>query len=367
MKLTNVMAQTSMENTTTSSLSGNVRDFSLSSATIDEPTNDEYYWYFTDWAKYLGYYQEIPELQSAVNGLAVWTAGRGYFTDIQSKIILEHIRGIGVDSFDEILQNLIITKKINGDSFAEIIRDPDTQILINLKPLNPASIRIVYGKNGLIKRYDEINPLNSKEVYRKLKTNQVFHLCNSRIANSVHGISSVQACKWVIDSKQEAMRDWRRILHRSTIRVLEVDAEDTETFNKLKTQYADAIKNGEVLILPKGNAEIKDYTAPPVETFLTWIRYLDNFFYEALNVPRAVTGGSNEYSEAGSKVGYLSWEQVYITEQRILEQDIWNQLNIRITFDRPVSLKEQEQGDESANGQLNFQPNETTTGVSRSE
>jgi hypothetical protein len=361
------MGKLDYNTSSTTALNNNLADFSLNQANIDEATQDEYYWYFSDWNKYLGYYQEIPELQAAVNGLAVWTAGRGYFTDVSSQIILEHIEGIGVDSFDEILQNLIITKKINGDAFAEIIRDPDTNTLINLKPLNPASIRVVYGKNGLIKRYDEINPSNNKEVYRKLKRNQVLHLCNSRIANSVHGVSSVQACKWVIDSKQEAMRDWRRILHRSTIRVLEVDTDDTTKLTTIRTQYAEAIKNGEVLILPKDNAEFKDLTAPNPETFLSWIRYLDNFFYEALSVPRAITGGSNEYTEAGSKVGYLSWEQVYITEQRILEQDLWNQLNIRIKLDRPVSLKEQEQSDEAANGQLNMQPNEATTGVTRTE
>ena len=47
--------------------------------------------------------------------------------------------------------NLI--KKVNGDSYAEIIRNnEDGGILLNLKPLDPSKITIVYDNKGMICR-----------------------------------------------------------------------------------------------------------------------------------------------------------------------------------------------------------------------
>jgi hypothetical protein len=361
------MANLDFNRTTTTALNSAIQDFTITNQILDESGGDEYSYVNPDWTQYLGYYKQIPELKQAVDSLAVWTAGKGYITDSRTKVILEHIQGWGEDTFDSILMALIVVKKINGDAFAEIIRDPDTDTIINLKPLNPSNMRIIVNRKGIIIRYEEIDA-KSKKTIRKYKKNEIFHLCNSRIANEIHGTSVIEACKWVIDAKQEAMADWRRILHRSTIRVLEVDTEDTTKLLQIRNQYAEAIKNGEVLVLPKNNSTFADYTAPPAQVFLEWIRYLDNFFYQALGIPKIIVGGAQEYTEASSKVGYLTFEQVYAVEQRLLEQDIWNQLYLRVEFERPVSLKEDMINSEAANtGQVGFQPNEVTAQVGRVE
>ena len=164
------------------------------------------------------------------------------------------------------------------------------------------------------------------------------------------------------------MADKRIILHRSTIRIIEVDADDSTRLSTLKTQYAEAIKNGEVLLVPKDNVSFPN--VPPISTaeHSEWIRYLENFFYQAVGVPKIILGGSQEFTEASSKIGYLTFEQPYMTEQRLLEQDIFLQLGLTITFNRPVSLKEAVQESEAANtGQVGFQQNEMMTGVTRNE
>jgi hypothetical protein len=359
------MALISSSNTTTTSLTSQVANFSVSTQSVDEAGTKETIWNNPNWDKYYTYYITIPQLKQSVDGITRWTAGRGYETDIGTQIILEHIEGWGEDTFDAILQNLLAVKKINGDAYAEIIRDEDTATLINLKVLNPQRVDVVVNDKGLIKEY---RYRQADGRYIKFPRNKVFHISESRIANNIHGQSVIEAVKWIIDAKQEAMSDWRRILHRSTIRVMEVDAEDTETFNKLKAQYAEAIKNGEVLILPKDNAEIKDYTAPPAEVFLNWIRYLDSIFYESVGVPKIIVGGSQEYTQADSKIGYLTFEQTYATEQKLLEQDLWNQLQIRLTFNRPISLKDKVVNDDAANTtQTGFQDNDTNSDVTRTE
>jgi len=364
------MPETNLSNSTTSSMNSSVTNFSVSPRTIDEAQISEQKWYNPFWSKYLGYYKAIPELKQAVDSLAMWTAGKGYTADNRTKAILEHISGWGEDSFDSIMQNLLVTKKINGDAFAErIVADDADKTLINLKPLNPSRIRTVVDPKGIIVRYEEWNPAGNQPI-RNFKPDEIFHIVNNRIANEIHGVSVVESCQWVIDARNEAMSDWRRILHRSSIRVMYVDIDDTSKLTVIKTQYADAIKNGEVLILPvkKGDAELVDYSAPPLEAFLGWIRYLENFFYQAVGVPKVILGGSQEFTEASSKVGYLTFEQVYATEQRLLEQDLWNQLAIKITFERPVSLKEDVLTSEAANtGQVGFQPNEVNASMTKNE
>jgi hypothetical protein len=55
-----------------------------------------------------------------------------------------------------------------------------------------------------------------------------------------------------------------------------------------------------------------------------------------------------------------------MAEQTELENDLWNQLYLRLEFERPVSLKESIQDSEAANtGQLNMQPKDMAAGMGR--
>jgi len=314
------------------------------------------------WSQQLGYYKKIPELQKAIQALAIWTAGKGFTADDKTEIMLEGIKGWGEDDFIDILKNMIITKKIGGDAFAEIIRDLNGT-LINLKPLDPASIVVIVDDRGIIKRYEQVS--KNKNPNKKFKPSEIFHLCNDRIADEIHGTSIIDACEWVILARNEAMEDWKRVLHRNVVpvRIIEVDSDDTAKIAALKKQYEDVIKKGEVIVIPKGNVEIKD-SNPVLQDSITWIQYLENFFYQAVGVPRVIATSEN-YTESGSKVGFLTFEPVYTAEQFSLEKDLWNQLAIKITFNRPPSLGGDLQRDEAkdAGQQTAFQPNDTTAGV----
>lgn len=352
------MPRTNLQNTTYSDMSNTVDDYSVDSMTIDESQTKEFKYNNPDWNEYLGYYKQIPELKKSVDALAMWTAGKGWVANARDSAVLNRLRGWGEDTFDSIMQNMIIVKKINGDAYAEIIRSEDNALL-NLKPLNPSRVRIVCNEKGIIIRYEEYDPVTRKAL-RNFKPNQIFHICNDRVANEIHGVSVIEACKWIIDARNEAMVDWRRILHRSSIRVLEVDADDSTTLSTLKSQYAEAINNGELLILPKQEAGgFQDLQTPPLQPFIDWIRYLEDNFYKAVGVPKIILGGAQDYVEASSKVGYLTFEQCYMSEQRLLEQDITAQLGLRVLFNRPTSLKDNVQSSEAANtGQVGIQPKE---------
>jgi len=363
------MTDTELANLTTTQMKTGVPNYSVAAKVLDEATGEgETYWTNPNWTTYLGYLKTIPEYRQAVRSLAIWTCGKGWTTQsTRDKIILEHITGWGEDSFDSIMQDMIVVKKTNGDAYAEIIRgDNKDKTLINLQKLNPSRVRIVQEPNGLILRYDV---LNSKGEYKPFKVSKIFHICNDRIANENHGISVLESCKWIIDFKNELLSDIRRLMHRSSVRIIYVDLDNTTKLGTIRTEYKEAIKNGEVLILPgkKGqDFEVEQIEAPDTSRWLALINYVDNYFYEVLGVPKIITGGVQGTTEANAKVGYMTFEQPYMTEQRLLEQDIWNQLGIRITFNRPVSLKDEMQSNEAANtGQVGFQPNDAQVGMTR--
>ena len=350
---------------TTTQMDAGVPDYSVSHKIIDEAGQQrETYWYNSKWSEYLGDYKQTPEFKETIKALARWTVGKGFETDNSTQVLLDGITGWGEDSFQAIMTNMLIVKKVNGDSFSEIMRS-DSGSLINIKPLNPANVRTVVNPKGLIIRYD----IWQKGKWTSIETSKILHLSNDRIANEIHGISALEACKWVLDARNEAMRDWRRISHRSTIRVMYVDFDDATRLNLVRTQYKEAIENGEVLLIPakKGEAELEDITTPPIQPFIEWIRYLEGFIYQALGVPKAIANTA-DFTEAASKVGYMTFEPVYTEEQTLLEQDLWNQLAIKIKFNRPPSLSGVMQEDEEKNtGQVGFQPSETTATAGRVE
>ena len=360
--------ETDVTNTTTTQLDAGVPDVLVSQKAIDEASSlKETWWTNPFWTRNLGYFKQIPEFKEPLRALARWTVGKGFVTDNRTQVITDNIIGWGEDSFQSILTDMIIVKKVNGDSFAEIIRSEDGTLL-NLKKLNPSQVRIVVSPKGIIKRYDEMDA-KRQNVLRPILTQNMLHLCNDRMANEIHGTSAIDACKWELDAKKEASEDWRRISHRSTIRVMYIDADDDTRLGVVREQYKEAIKNGEVLIIPakKGEAELQDITVPPIQPFIEWIRYLDTRIYQSLGVPKIIADTS-DFTEAASKVGYMTFEPVYVEEQTLLEQDLWNQLAIRVKFNRPPSLSGVVQEDEQKNtGQTGIQQNEVEVTPQRTE
>lgn len=358
------MGNLDITNARTADLSG-VSNFEVSPQQTDGVGNQkETYYDNPNFTTYFGYYKSIPELKKAIDALAMWVLGKGYTTDKGTEIKLSYIDGWGEDTFKSILWNMLVIKKINGDAFAEIIRDPETGKLINLKPLDPASMRIVVNRNGRIMRYEQRAKTKDGSP-TKYSVNQILHISNDRVADEIHGTSVIEACKWVIDARNEAMADWRRIAHRATIRVLYIEEDKPTKLATIQSNYKDAIEKGELLILPgkPGEADFKELNLPPHEAFMAWIKYLENFFYQALGVPKVMLGGSEEFTEASSKIGYLTFEQVYMNEIVELEADLWNQMGVKIKFNKPASLRNEMLDSEDKNtGQVGFQPNDTTAG-----
>lgn len=359
------MAELNISSATTTDFTNVVPDFIVNAKALDvsSPASDETYWYFSEATKRYGYYLSIPEIFNAANALATWTTHRGWeCSDAEMKVQLDHVRGSGKDTFTKIIWNHEVVKLIVGDSFIEKKIDEKTGRIINLIPISPERVRIVFNGDGMIKRYDVWNNRDWKEI----KKENMIHSINKRIGDQVHGTSQIEATKKIIDARNEAIDDERIIKHRD--KALGIVYYETDKAGKIayaNSQIEKAVKNGEMVGLPKDVAKIEPYPSRSSEDRTQWISYLENFFYQVFGVPRSIAT-SDGTSEVGGINGHLIFEPIYTKEQVDLEDDLWNQAGIKIKFNRPPSLAPRVQENQIKNtGMTTIQPGEVQPKLNR--
>jgi len=357
------MAELNISASTTTNMTDNVPAFIVEQIALDavSPASDETYWYFSKATTYYGYYLSIPEIFSAANSLATWTTHKGWKAkDPDTKIYLDHVKGMGKDTFTQIMWNHEVVKLIVGDAFIECKRKDGK--LINMIPISPERVRVVFDKIGMIKRYDT---WDGRE-WREIKKENMLHSTNKRIGDQMHGTSQIEASKFIIDARNEALNDERIIKHRD--KALGIIYYETDKAGKIafaNSQIEKAVKNGEMLGLPKDTAKIEPYPSRSSEDRTGWISYLENFFYQVFGVPRSIAT-SDGTSEVGGKMGHVIFEPIYTKEQVDLEDDLWNQQFISIKFNRPPSLGGLVQDEEAKNtGQTRIQPNDAMVNMNR--
>jgi len=365
------MANLDIREAALSDMTNRVADISVSSKSIDGISNqDETTWINAKWTQYWGYFNEIADLKSAILMKAIWNVGKGYEADPETEVILDHISGWGKDTFDDILFNMEVIRRIGGDSFAEIIR-ADDKTLINIKPLDPGSMRIVLDKLGIIKRYEQISRINGD--IKKFGVDEIFHLCNNRLASQIHGISDIESMEATILAEKENFEDMKKIMHHQARPLImwKLGTDVASTISAFAEKMDKAVNKGENIYIPADeNAVSYEVVQVNVSSIiLDWRNDIKNKFYRAMGLPQVVFGSSGA-TESGSKIEYLAHEQIFEKDQRYLEKQIWNQLGLKIDLIPPVSLLENLQTDEkkdmSAMGTpqgTEFQPQDITPGA----
>lgn len=362
------MPQTDIASAEASNLTDGIVDYSVAPETTDGATGEkEFKWQMQDWAENFGYYTTIPELQTAVDAKANWTMGAGFEAEEATTILLYAIKGHGKDSFNSILSNSVRVYTIAGDSYAEIIRDKDG-VLVNLKPLDPSTIVIISNSKGILIRYEQVS--KNKEVIRTFKPDEIFHLSRKRIADEVHGISIIPAVKWIIDARNEAMSDWRKVLHRNLrpFIIWHLDTDDETEIKAFKAKTDKASIDNENIYIPKGIVvpEVVTPLQNNATNPLTWINQLNDYFFQTVNVPQIIVGNAKEFTDASGKIVYLSYEQSVKGEQMYVEEQVLAQLNVDIELTFPASLQNELVSDtpamelEEEKPEPAAQPNDTT-------
>ena len=326
-------------------------------------------WSNNKWSVYWGYFNSVPDLHAALLMKAIWNVGKGYQCDSATQVILDSIKGWGKDTFDDILFNMELIRRIAGDSYAEIIRDNEGNLL-NLKPLDPSSIRIVVDKKGIILRYEQFNKLSPSDPVIKFEPDEIFHLSNKRLADQIHGISDIDALESVIKADMENFTDMQKIMHRQRGMIMfKLGTDDPVRIAEFVDKMDKATNKGENIYIPDDQNTVS-FEAVPINVsavIMQWRDDLRNKFYRALGLPLIIFGSAGS-TESGGKIEYLAHEQVFEHDQHFLEQQLWNQLKINIDLNPPTSLLDNlqtDQGKDGANQQMGMQQSDMIAGRGR--
>lgn len=355
-------------------MTDNVDDYSVDAVELDSPDGTKEYSYTNyNFANEMGYMDVIPELASTIKAMAKWTVGKGYKADAKTKEILGKIVGWGKDSFNEIIKNDIKIYMASGDSYCEIIRSKTitdkiqnignkislgliryaagSGTLINVKTLNAGKMEIVVDDQGMLKEYRYNQGTSPPKIF---KPNEIFHLPWDRIGDQPHGTSIIRRLKTIIDARNEAMKDMKTVFHRY-VKPLWIWQLDTDNATKIATFKAKADKtvaNSENIYIPKGAAEAERVSVPQYSTLdpLPWIDALNQYFYQATNVPDVVLGSAKQTVEASAKMLIFAFEQSVQEHQLFLEEQIKMQLGLEVNFEFPASIATDIANDQKKDG-----------------
>jgi hypothetical protein len=357
-----------MDKATVSNYSGQA-EFSVPAETTDG-INDgkgETVWHNDNFTEYWGYFNNVGDLKSALLMKSIWAVGKGWVADTRTTAILDNINGSGKESFDDILFNMDLIKNVNGDSYAEIIRN-DSGNLVNLKPLDPSKMTIVYSDKGIIKRYEQKSKIKGSKPL-KFEPNTIFHLSNNRLADQIHGISDIEGLKQTIDADQESFKDVQKMAHfqAKPFLIWKLKTDDQTTISAFIAKVENARKLGEDLFIPDDQdvAEFEVVEIKAASFILDWRNDIKNKFYRVVGMPEVLFGTSGA-TESGGKMEVFAHETVFAYNQRYIEIQLWSQLAIRLKLKAPSSLLDNLQTDENKDAGIQTQaaqPSDVTAGT----
>lgn len=330
-------------------------------------------YYNTRWGERLGHYKNNAHLKNSIKIRGSWIFGKGYTCDTETGVILDHVTGWGKESFIQVLKNMDRTMCIGGDAYAHIITDKETGDFINLKTLNPGSMVHVVNDEGILIGYEQISRLgDTNKTIRKFKPEEIFHVSMDRIADEIHGDSLIDAMMPVLSAWGENFLDRALIIHRMAkpLIIFKLKTDNMTKIEQIKQKLQEAMrKSTDNMILIPDDENILRYEVLKIDVnplLFEQANALRKDFYSTIGSPELLSDSSGS-TESGGKIGHLNFTQLVDDRQSHWEQEIWNQLNIKIELTPPDNLVDNLKGDErkDANQGLEFQQGDVTAGVAR--
>lgn len=330
-----------------------------------------------DWNAFMG----IPKARSAIIMKGIWTCGKGITAAPQIMNQLNLIKGNGKQTFRDLIFSAVITKQVSRDAYFLKVIDEDLksawnpQGIINLIQLDSKDAVQVYNDKGQIINYEFRVPKAKDDKgtllygYQKYEPDEIFHLTHHRFGGETQGRSVLEGMEKIILADDESREICRRTAKFQAVPfiVFKVKSDDSTTLSNLKASIKAAREEGQDMLVPDDEniLSFQTVTINPSTFLLEWRRMNDEEFYRAAGMPMVLFGGGG--TEANGKTAYLGHETVFDHDGRYIEEQIKSQLGWDIQFNRPVSLLQEMQMDETKDSQnaLTFQPNDVTAGVGR--
>jgi len=337
-------------NLTTTNYTDEKTEFTVDSKSLNSPSSLDETSYTPSFDKWNGYYRDIPQARQIIDTISKWVFGKGFKGRDKAK--LSRIIGNGKENARKVFINIWKTAKICGDGFGEVIKDKSGRIT-NLKPLNPQRMKVIYSNKGIIKEYRQDRGDGTDLSFSK---EEILHMQNGRIGDEMGGMSIFEALEALILSENEVMSDLRTLFHRfvKPIKFFYSDTDDEAVMAAQAKKINDAYAKTENIVLPKGTLEESKTEIVSTQTGglspLEYYKLLIRTFTSACGVPEVIMGWSSDTTEASAKIVYLAWEQTIEDEQLSVEEDLENQLNIKINLEFPQTIEEQLAKDKSKDG-----------------
>lgn len=316
-----------------------------------ENESTEAFTYQSHFEQWHGIYRNVAELASVTDIEARWIVGKKLIMSDATKKIVDRFRGNGKQTFRDILINILRVSLFNGDSYTWAPRDKAGRLL-NLKMLDPGTIRVEADGMAVIKKYVQVAQKNTssqitmptdQEELDSWEPKEIFHIMNDAIADEIHGIPNSEKLLTIIKMRQQGMSDTSVIHHRygKPTFFYEANTDDEAEMEKIKNTIDLAVKNFENVVVPKDTLTSIERTATPqfssLDT-LPWQKFLRSYFTEASNVPDLVRGKSDEVSLAAGKLNYLGFKEKIIFKQIAFSEQLKMQLGLEIEFPEPQEI-----------------------------
>ncbi|KKN28671.1 hypothetical protein LCGC14_0851830 [marine sediment metagenome] len=353
-----------VKNTTTSS----GLDQSLKIQTTDTQEVDragagaETTWQSSNWPTYLGYYKSHIATKSVINKLGMWGVGKGFKADSRTTKILQKVKGWGKDTFNEVMDNQVRVKHINGDCYGEIITTdgekikPNGSNLFNLKPLNPGTMKHLINTQGMLTGYTQTNSDGSETPF---DLEDIFHLVLNRTADEIHGTGDIESLTTFLDKIKQLDEDMAVMFHRFVVPLViwSLNTDDPTAMATFKTQEKAAWNTGDNLIVPDTAVKYELLEAGRgVGKIINPMEWRNKWTEEVIKgggVPALIMAIEAGTTEASSKMVYLAWQQVIEKEQRDIEAQVKAQLGLTIKYEFPARIEENLGEDEGKDGDIN--------------
>ena len=364
------MGNLDINKTTLSDLTNQVSQYEVNPLNVQTVADTEE----TEWVNnrasiQWGWFNSNPDLKSALIMKAIWDVGKGYTADTETMVILDHIQGNGKQSFRDVLFSMEIMKRIYGDAYAEIIRDEETDELINIKLLNPANIKVIFDKRGMIKRYEQF-AATAKDTLTKWNPEEILHFANLSMCGQIHGISEIDVLEPTLRADEESFADVRKVMHSQAIPLIlwKLKTDDIASINAFveKINRARALGGENVFIPDDENLVTHELVQINLSSAIfEWRNDIRNKFYRNIGLPQIIPGAGGNSTESESKVIYTAYGNIVENDQKYIEEQIWNQLYLKIDLIPPESLIPQLQADTAKDvGQMGVTPGEMSPGGS---
>lgn len=340
----------------------NISEYTIPAQDTDGTTETkETPWLNSHWLEQYGAFLNVPEYQNALMMKGIWNTGKGWTAQPYTTSVLNAIRGWGKDTFDDIILNLDVMSMASGDSFAHIITHNNKKLseggkIINLKPLNPGSIKYYVNDEGIITRYEQIS--RTKKVFRTFDPEEIFHLSYQRMADQIHGISIYEKVKKIITADEEMFEVMRKVMRQQAIPfiIFKYKTDNEATISNIITKIRSIREKYDDLHIPDDENLLswEVVQISPSQIIMTWRDDLRNKFYRAVGLPQIVPGGGGASTDSDARVIYLAFEQLVKQRQLYLEKQIKSQLGFTIKFNAPTTMMELIGNDENKDGSAPF-------------